>query len=214
MFMSTPPSAANAPATPPAAEPAPTVVPETPAAAPLSAEPPKPAEPAAPQPAVVPDKYDLKLAEGVKYDAKLVEGFSSFAKDQKLSNEQANVLLNREAKVYADAQQAVNSQNAEAYKALAGQWKQMSESDPEMGGADFTKNVELAHRAMKAFATPELVQLLESTPYGNHPGLLKMMWKIGKAMGQDTFVQGAGAAPNQPKSREEKYYGAAAGSQT
>ena len=69
-------------------------------------------------------------------------------------------------------------------------WREAAEADPEIGGENFQANSQLAARAVQKFATPEFIDILRETGYGNHPELIKVFVNIGKAMGEDTFESG------------------------
>jgi hypothetical protein len=43
---------------------------------------------------------------------------------------------------------------------------------------------------MQQFGTPELKAALEQTGMGNHPELVRLFAKVGKAMGEDSLVAG------------------------
>lgn len=195
------PSAPAAPAepTPPAAaappaEPAKKV--EEKPVEPVKEEPAKPAEPPA-----APEKYELKLPDGSKLDAAAVEKVSSFAKENKLSNDQAQAILNRES----DAVSSFSEAQQNALKERREVWKNESMNDKEIGGDNFPKNVELAHRALKHFGGDDLLQELEVTGYGNHPAVVRAFARIGKAMSEDKLVTAPGQVGNK-KSLAETFY--------
>lgn len=188
------------PQTPPA-EP-----PKNPADAPKpgdgDAKPTAPANPPAP-PKVVPEKYDLKLPEGSQLDAAHVEKVSSFAKEHKLSNEEAQAIIDRDnANIasYADGQNAKLKERQEA-------WKTESSTDKEYGGEAFAQNAELAKRVIQRFGSDALKTALNDTGLGNHPELLRVFVRIGKAMSEDQLVLPKNEAGGGKKSMEEVFYG-------
>ena len=52
--------------------------------------------------------------------------------------------------------------------------------------------VVIPHHGSRTSSTPELVAALDSTGLGNHPELVRMCVRIGKAMREDTFHTGSG----------------------
>lgn len=133
---------------------------------------------------VVPEKYELKVPEGSQLDASYVEKIASYAKEQGLSNEQAQALLERDSAALADYVKAQH----ETLEKQQVEWKQQVELDKEIGGQAHRQNVELAHRVLKRFGSEAFLDQLDSTGLGNHPELLRVFVRIGKQMGEDSLV--------------------------
>lgn len=192
------------PATVPAASavPAPAAVPTPDPATPAAATP--TITPATPSTAatLVPDKYELKLPNGSQLQPAEVEKVASYAKERKLTQEQAQDVLNTRSEAVSSYSEAQVS----AYNERINSWKAASAADKEIGGVDYGKNVELAHRAMKTFGGDTLMQELEVTGYGNHPEVVRVFARIGKAMGEGRLIN-PGASGGGEKSRAEKFYG-------
>lgn len=151
---------------------------------------------------VIPEKYDLKLSDGSQLDSAYLEKFSSFAKEKKLTQEQAQEFLGREEmalKSYADKQ-------AQEFEQLKTQWVSDVKNDPEIGGEAFTKNVELAHRALEKFGTQKFIEELNQTGYGNHPELVRIFSRIGKLISEDKMVS-PGSVSGGTKTYEDIFYG-------
>ncbi len=133
---------------------------------------------------VVPEKYDLKLPAGSLLDPARVEKISLYAKENKLSNEQAQKILERES----DAQLDFLRRQNEELKAKAEQWIADVASDPELGGDNSKEKIEIAHRNIKRHASPAFQQILSSTGVGNHPEFLRYAYKNGLRDGEDKLV--------------------------
>lgn len=150
----------------------------------------------------VPEKYeDFKFPEGVTVDAAAVENFKTLAKELGLPQAKAQKLVDFQAaavaKANADATEAFNKLN-ESYVAAA-------KADKEFGGTDFEKNVGIANAALKQFGDAELTKTLDETGLGNHPAMIRLLWKMGKAIAEDKIATGgSGAAP--PKDTASKFY--------
>lgn len=151
---------------------------------------------------VVPEKYDLKLPEKALLDTTHLEKIASFAKERGLSNEEAQTLVERENGAVSSFQEGLIAKQ----KALADTWVNAAKTDKEIGGEAFTKNVELAHRAIDRFATPELKKELDATGLGNHPELVRMFVRVGKSMSEDQFFK-ADSQTSGKKSAAETLYG-------
>lgn len=154
-----------------------------------------------PQAPAVPEKYDFKLDEGSLLDAAYVEQFSQFAKEKKLTQDQAQEFLQREA-------QALNSfvqKQQQEFEKQQSQWVEQIKTDPEIGGDKFNQSIELAHRALKEFASDSFLKELETTGYGNHPELVRVFAKIGNLIKEDKMISPSAAGGT--RSIEEIFYG-------
>ena len=56
-------------------------------------------------------------------------------------------------------------------------------------GRDYEGNVDVARRAFLQLADAETLKLVEETGLGNHPGLVKLMNRVGKLMQEDGLLQ-------------------------
>ncbi len=149
----------------------------------------------------VPEKYDFKLDDGSLLDAAYVEQFSQFAKDKKLTQDQAQEFLQREA-------QALNSfvqKQQQEFEKVQAEWVNQIKNDSEIGGEKFNQSIELAHRALKQFASDSFLKELETTGYGNHPELVRVFAKIGNMIKEDKMISPSAAGGT--RSIEEIFYG-------
>lgn len=160
----------------------------------------KPAEDSKPDEGDKGDKdkpADDKPAEDIKYDINLpkdsfvtqehLEKIVSYAKEQGLSKEQAQDLLNRENTALSERK----TETLESVRLLHDQWKKDARNDKEFGGANFTENLNLAKAGFDTFATTELGEILVQTGLGNHVEFLKLFQKLGELTKSDSFVIGS-----------------------
>lgn len=206
----TPPPAAP-PVVPPPAVPPPATPPATPLAEPPKAEPPvaPPAKPEAKPDTllgaakIVPEKYELKMPEGSPLDQEALTRVETYAKANKLSNEEAQKLLeveNTAVKTFAEQQQT-------KMETLKNTWAEESKNDKEFGGQAFAQNVELSRRVVEKFGSQAFKAALNETGLGNHPELIRMLSRIGKAVGEDELVVGKTAAGKEtPTDPSKKLY--------
>jgi hypothetical protein len=69
-------------------------------------------------------------------------------------------------------------------------WRQQATTDKEFGGDQLNANLAVAKKAMDAFGTPELTKLLNESGLGNHPEVIRVFYRAGKAISEDGFVSG------------------------
>lgn len=142
--------------------------------APAPAEPAKPAEPATPPAPVqkAPEKYELSLPEGTLLDDVSIKAIEAAARQNNLTNEQAQHLVNTQSKQYAD--QVLARQES---------WLEMTRKDPEIGGDNFQENLALARQGIDKFDTDgKLKAELDRLGYGNHPEMVRFMSRVGRAL--------------------------------
>lgn len=200
--------AANAPATPPASD-APNA-PSTPAAVPPVQEPATPAVPPteppeadkpADKPQGAPEKYEFKYPEGYQVDETALGEYSTAFKELGLTNEQAQRLVDMDAKRSASSSEAAIA----AQKQQVDTWVGELKSDPEFGGAKFEANVGIANKALAAFGSPELTQFFKDTGLGNHPLLVKAFHKIGSQLGEGSIHKTTSDQPAERSIAERMY---------
>lgn len=139
------------------------------------------------KPEGAPEKYEFKAPEGQEYDSNLLSAFEAAAKDANLPQDAAQKLLDKMAPQLAERQ-------GEQVLAIRKDWFEQSKADKEFGGDKLEVNLAIAKKALDTFGTPELNKLLVSTGLGNHPEMIRLMFKAGKAISEDSFVPG-GTAP-------------------
>lgn len=147
-------------------------------------------------------KYDLKLPEGSNLDNTWLEEWTNLAKEQKLSNEQAQKLLEKESltvKSFFEAQQQQQQEQRNA-------WAESVKADKEIGGEQLQANVNLAKQALTKFGSEALMKELEATGYGNHPEVIRVFAKIGKALNPQGLVTAGTQAGPQKKSLADVFY--------
>lgn len=188
-----PPAPVTPPAEPAVAAPVAPVAPAAPAA---------PATPAAGSDGkrVIPDAYTLTLPKDSLLDqAKLAE-VAEYAKAKKLTNEEAQGMLERESASIAAYVENAQKAAEEAFKKNQEEWLKELKEDKEFGGESFAKNAELSKRVVTRFADEKFLKDLDQSGFGNHPGFNRFMFKLGKAMTDDQLVPPT--AP--PLSKERK----------
>ena len=152
----------------------------------------------------VPEKYEFTAPEGHTLDESVVAAFSEVAKGMGLTQDAAQQLVDKLAPALATA----TTKGAEAFfEGIGGapaSWAGQSKSDKEFGGEKFDANLAVASKAM-TLATPEMRALLDKTRIGDHPEMIRWMYRVGKALSEDTFVGGA-PKPDVPADPAKRMY--------
>jgi len=132
-----------------------------------------------------PEKYDLKVPDGMTLDEAALAEFDPVARELNLSNEQAQKL----ADIYSKRMTELAQKQQESWKDTTAKWVDDVKADKEIGGQNLDTSVRHAQAALAKFGTPELKAQMDATGMGNHPELVRVFARIGKAMAEDTFVQ-------------------------
>ena len=146
------------------------------------------------KPEGAPESYEFKAPEGVTFDDAVIGAFSEVAKELNLPQEQAQKVLDKMAPVMAQRQ-------TEQLTAANAQWVESVKTDKEYGGDALNENLAVAKKAFDEFSTPELRTLLNQTGLGNHPEVVRVFYRAGKAISEDRFVAGKGGKTNQADPR-------------
>jgi hypothetical protein len=161
------------------------------------------AKPKDEKPAGAPEAYEaFKAPEGVVLDEAMVGDFSTVAKELNLTQEQAQKMVDFAIKRH----QSLDAANQTEYTALREGWVNAAKADTEFGGANYDTNIGLAVKALDTFGTPELRKALDLTGAGDHPEVLRVFVRIGKAISEDSLRFGKGDVTPQAKSTAEVMY--------
>lgn len=139
------------------------------------------------KPEGAPEKYEFKAGEGFELDQEALKDFEPLAREMNLTNEQAQKMVDLySGKILP----MVQKQQAEAWQKQTEGWAESVKADKEIGGDKLTSSISTAQRALETFGSPELKEYLNTTGLGNHPELIKVFVKVGKAMSEDGMVTG------------------------
>jgi hypothetical protein len=147
----------------------------------------------------VPEQYaDFAFEEGRALDTELADEIKATAKDLGLTQSQAQKLADLAMKRTTAAQ----AQQAEVLEKARTEWADATKADKEFGGDALDANLSLARKALDTFGTPELKALLNESGLGNHPEVIRVFVRAGKAISEDRIVTGgAGGKPADPAKR-------------
>lgn len=138
--------------------------------------------------------YEVPAEMGEVVNQEAVDEFKSWAQKHNLSDEAA-----REAwQMGLDLQGGIAAQLQEKLTQQADEWMEQTKADEEIGGAKLAQTAAVAKKAMARYATPELKKVLNDSGIGNHPEMVRLFYKIGKSISEDSIV------PAQSNSAAEK----------
>ncbi len=195
-----PPEPTPAPVAP-VADPAALAVPVVPGA--NLAAPVAPVAPVAdPAPVSAPEAYtDFTLPEGVEMNAAALEAFAPMAKDMGLSQEQAQKLVTMDAERQVQANQAFQQEVQDTID----EWRETTKTDATIGGVNLDKSRAHTRVFLNKFASPALLELLDTTGLGNHLEFIRLCDAAGAAMGEDGVSPGGLNTPA-PKTTAQLFY--------
>jgi len=145
-----------------------------------------------------PEKYEFnnKVTDAPEVlDPEVLTAFGEVAKDLDLPQEAAQKVLDKVAPV-------IQARQAQAVEKARTDWAEQSQSDEEFGGESLNSNLEIAKSSLNAFGTDAFKSLLAESGLGNHPEVIRFMYRAGKAISEDSYVgnsQGANAKGGIPK---------------
>lgn len=177
--------------TTPAAEPAAPVepTPAAPAAEPAQTESAQaqPQDEGKPQEEGAPEDYgDFSDEKGVMFSSKDMPEFTAMARELGLSKDRAQKLLMTMVPTMRNKLQSSTA-------SIQASWRRSLATDPEFGGENVRENMAIATTAYRKFVTKDLNDLLSRTGLAAHPDIVRMFYRLGKSMSQDTGVTGEGA---------------------
>jgi len=136
---------------------------------------PKAAQPPASAPAAAVPAATRPHAEADGVDPDTAAAAQALAKELNLPSEQAARLL--------EHHRALSAKETARWTAETEGWDRQLEADPEIGGSNREASMSAARALMQEYATPELLHDLAASGYGSHPGLVRFVVRVAKAMG-------------------------------
>lgn len=163
----------------------------------------------------VPEKYTFDMPEGVDVEVTeeiqaALEHFGESAKQMGLTQDQYQALVEYDLQRAQAAEEAAVGE----WVGRVNGWKQSAMQDTEIGGQALNETKANATAALKKFGTPGLSQLLknpdennpEGLALGNHPEILRLLSRVGKALGDPTPVDGKETGGSDEQGRLKRLY--------
>ena len=133
-----------------------------------------------------PEEYaEFTAPEGVTLNADLLDKFKAFARDNNMTQERAQALVDMGVEIASSGDKALADHIAQT----RADWRKASQNDEEFGDNAWESTRPLAKAGLDRFGTPALRSLLEESGLGDHPEVIRLFWKIGQATGEHAFVK-------------------------
>jgi hypothetical protein len=127
-------------------------------------------------------QFNAEVADAPqKLDPEVLTAFGDVAKELDLPQEDAQKVLDKVAPVIQERQ-------AKMLEQVRADWANESQTDEEFGGEALNENLNVAKQALDAFGTDAFKSLLQETGFGNHPEIIRFMYRAGKAISEDSYV--------------------------
>ena len=146
--------------------------------------------------------YNIKAPEG--FDGFDSAKFVEFAKQLNVKPEDAQAFVDSYGAYEKGRQEAEKSAHEQQMKALNEGYIESIKKDPNLGGANFERTQSRINAAREAFADESAKELFDTI--GNHPGLVRMMEKIGSKLEQATFTNTGKPTPSKEALKEKAMY--------
>jgi hypothetical protein len=155
----------------------------------------------------IPEKYDVKLPEGMEKDTGLLEKMTPVFKELGITGEAAQKLVD----VYAPYVKAQFEQNQKSFhEAQEANFKNFLESERKATmdklGANAKTDLVFAAKSRDRFLSKETQELLNAAGIANNFNFISDLIRMGKAISEDKLVEGRRITQSQ-KSDGEVLYG-------
>jgi hypothetical protein len=134
-----------------------------------------------------PEAYEsFTFPEGIEADGEVLEDFKQAARELNLSQKNAQKLIDLQTKLATKSA----TQMQEQFSKVVDEWRSQATADKEYGGKEFEANLGVAKKALDKFGTDEFKKAINDTSFGNHPELIRFIYRVGKAMSEDGVLNG------------------------
>lgn len=154
------------------------------------------------EPEGAPEHYeDFKAPEGYEVDKEVTNAFKDVAKKLNLSQAAAQNVIN------AMAPRIIEQQIAQR-DAVSNLYRNRTLTDKEVGGRNWEAAARNIARIRDTFgknpdgSMDKDIQEFLTSPFGNHPGVIKLFARAGKAFGEAGFPRGRGSAGGKITARQ------------
>ena len=138
----------------------------------------------------VPEKYEFKAPEGMTLDQTLVDKVVPIFKELKLSQAQADKLVD----FYGEQVKAIETAQKDNFtKFIEG----LKAETIKTLGADYKKELSFAAKSRDRFASKELVEKLNQSGLANDVDMIRLFINIGKKISEDKVITGQGSATSE-----------------
>jgi hypothetical protein len=143
---------------------------------------------------VAPEELEFTVPEGMEVNEPLMGEFKDLAKELGITQEVGQKLID----LQTAHEQKRADESTQAWNDMQATWVNDAKADKEYGGTEMNANLAVAKKTIDQFGTPELKEMLDFTGAGNHPEIIRLFYRVGKAISDDNLVMGTNpAAPAQ-----------------
>ena len=150
-----------------------------------------------------PEDYTLEPTDDFQVPKENLDSFTQACKEAKLTKAQAEAMLNWHKQFAGD----VSRLQAQQESAQIRQWQDEILKDPEIGGSHWKAAVADSRKALNAFDTDgKLRTLLKQMHADYHPDVVRVIARVGRAMGEDKFIGSRGESSGKERPLEERMW--------
>ena len=150
-----------------------------------------------------PEDYKLEASEDFAVPQENLDSFTKACKEAGLSKKQAEAMLNWHKGFASD----VSKLQAQQESAQIRQWQDEILKDPEIGGSHWKAAVADSRKALNAFDQDgKLRTLLKQMHADYHPDVVRVIARVGRAMGEDKFIGSRGESSGRERPLEERMW--------
>ena len=134
--------------------------------------------------------YSMFKQHGFELDSELLKKFQDVAKKINLTSDALKMLLEIALEMSIKQKTLYEKDEVEKQKENVAKYSKMFEDDstlPDLDSTDVKKYMGLANQAYNQFVNPNLMQIFEAAGLNYHPELIKMFYKIGELIKDDTL---------------------------
>lgn len=120
---------------------------------------------------------DIKLPEGATaIPEPLQQKFLDVVNGNGTAKERAQALVDLQQEIYS----AASETGSKAWDTLQEQWVNAQKALPDIGGANYDRNLAEVNRLVTQYGTPELNKVMKDTGMANHPEWFKFLHNLTK----------------------------------
>ena len=135
-----------------------------------------------------PEELEFTVPEGMEVNEPLMAEFTELAKELGITQEVGQKLID----LQTASEQKRAEEGTQAWNDMQASWVDTAKADKEYGGTEMNANLAIAKKTIDQFGTPELKEMLDFTGAGNHPEIIRLFYRVGKAISDDNLVMGGG----------------------
>ena len=150
-----------------------------------------------------PADWQLTAPDDFQVPADNLKSFEEAANKCGMTKEQASAMLDWHKSFHNDTTRLMEQNQANTIKA----WRDEMAKDKDFGGANYKSTVAEARRALAEFDEDGSVRkLLRETGQQENPAIIRLVARVGRAMGEHKFIGANGGGKNAGKPLHERMY--------